>query len=476
MRKYTRMSGLYLLGGLLVGGCSTVNSKETAVEQVIEKPIFQNVAVHDPSVWEVGDEKYIIGSHLQFAKTNDLIKWESLSQSVPTTDLFEDVYTELAEDFEFAKSDTLWAGDIIQLEDRKYYMYYCVCEGSSPLSVLGLAVANNIEGPYKKVDKIMTSGSGLTPDGQTYNANVHPNVIDPHVFYDKEDNLWMVYGSYSGGIFILPMDPTTGKPKEKSYGTKLMGGNHSRIEAPYMMYNKDTDYYYLFTSFGGLDAVGGYNIRVARSKNPDGPFEDYKGQDMTQAKGPTNSFFDDKAIERYGTKLIGNYVWDYGKGVSLKGYVSPGHNSTYYDEETNQSFIIFHSRFVGMGERYEVRVHSLLFNEDGWPMIAPRRYAGEQIEEVALGDVQGDYMMIVDQEEITSNRILSQEVRIDGNKISGTQEGEVQITEDGMAVIKLGGEEVKGQFLPQWDDYAEKQTITFTGLTSEGKSIQLVRK
>lgn len=85
-------------------------------------------------------------------------------------------------------------------------------------------------------------------------------------------------------------------------------------------------------------------------------------------------------------------------------------------------------------------------------------------------------MMIVDQEGITSDRILSQEVRIDGNKISGTQEGEVQITEDGMAVIKLGGEEVKGQFLPQWDDYTEKQTITFTGLTSEGKSIQLVRK
>src|SRR5699024_5551965 len=138
----------------------------------------------------------------------------------------------------------------------------------------------------------------------TYNANVHPNVIDAHVLYDKEDNLWMVYGSYSGGIFILQMDPTTGMPKEKSYGTKLMGGNHSRIEAPYMMYNEDTYYYYLYTSFGGLDAVGGYNIRVARSKNPDGPFEDYKGQDMSQAKGPANSFFDDKAIEGYGTKLI----------------------------------------------------------------------------------------------------------------------------------------------------------------------------
>ena len=77
----------------------------------------------------------------------------------------------------------------------------------------------------------------------------------------------MVYGSYSGGIYMLKMDPKTGFPyPNQGYGKKLLGGNHSRIEGPYIMYSPDTDYYYLFLSYGGLDVNGGYNIRVARSK------------------------------------------------------------------------------------------------------------------------------------------------------------------------------------------------------------------
>ena len=31
-------------------------------------------------------------------------------------------------------------------------------------------------------------------------------MIDPAAFYDKDNTLWMVYGSYSGGIFILGLD------------------------------------------------------------------------------------------------------------------------------------------------------------------------------------------------------------------------------------------------------------------------------
>ena len=49
-------------------------------------------------------------------------------------------------------------------------------------------------------------------------------------------------------------------------------GNHLRIEAPYILYSPETEYYYLFLSFGGLAADGGYNIRVCRSENPDGPY------------------------------------------------------------------------------------------------------------------------------------------------------------------------------------------------------------
>ncbi len=34
--------------------------------------------------------------------------------------------------------------------------------------------------------------------------------FDPCVFYDDNDNLWMSYGSWSGGIFMIKLDKTNG--------------------------------------------------------------------------------------------------------------------------------------------------------------------------------------------------------------------------------------------------------------------------
>ena len=64
-----------------------------------------------------------------------------------------------------------------------------------------------------------------------------------------------------------------------------MGGNHARIEGAYVLYSPQSQYYYLFCSFGGLDAAGGYNIRVSRSRSPDGPYVDGAGTDMATVKG-----------------------------------------------------------------------------------------------------------------------------------------------------------------------------------------------
>ena len=41
---------------------------------------------------------------------------------------------------------------------------------------------------------------------------MYPNCIDPTVFYDEQGNLWMTYGSFSGGIYILPLVEETGMP------------------------------------------------------------------------------------------------------------------------------------------------------------------------------------------------------------------------------------------------------------------------
>lgn len=44
-----------------------------------------------------------------------------------------------------------------------------------------------------------------------YNFEEYPNAIDPSVFYDTDDRMWMVYGSWSGGIYLLEIDPATGQ-------------------------------------------------------------------------------------------------------------------------------------------------------------------------------------------------------------------------------------------------------------------------
>lgn len=136
--------------------------------------------------------------------------------------------------------------------------------------------------------------------GETYDARIHPNAVDPDAFYDADGGLWMVYGSYSGGIFLLQLDPATGKPLPgQGYGEHLVGGNHSRIEGPTIQYDASTGYYYLYVSFGGLDASGGYDVRVARSRSVTGPYLDASGNDMRTVKAdPAQPLFDDASIDR----------------------------------------------------------------------------------------------------------------------------------------------------------------------------------
>lgn len=434
-------------------------------------PVFKEVSVHDPSIFKTNGTYYVIGSHLASAKTNDLIGWQQISASVSNSNpLIPNVYTKLKASFDWAQTTTMWAGDIIQLKNGKFYMYYCLCKGDSPRSTLGVAVSNNPEGPYEDLGIILKSGmwDQTSEDGTIYDATKHPNVVDPDVFYDKNGNLWMVYGSYSGGIYILKMDDTTGKPiYGQGYGKKLLGLNHSRIEAPFIQYSAETDYYYLFLSFGGLTADGGYNIRVCRSKNPDGPYVDAAGKNMIYCHGANGTTFDDKSIEPYGAKLVGNFNF----ADSGIGYVSPGHNSTYYDETLNKYFIIFHTRFPGREEEHQVRVHQMFINSDGWPVIAPHRYAGETIGNYTPDKVSGDYAFINHGTDISAN--IKSSVKILLNKdgtISGYVNGKWQLSGDNKITLTINGISYNGVVLEQYDAGLKRFVMTFSALQSGGNS------
>lgn len=441
-------------------------------------PEFSNVSVHDPSVIKVDETYYVFGSHLASAKSKDLMSWTQLSSGVDDGNvLIPNVTEELSETFSWAQSDTLWAPDVIQLPDGKFYMYYDACRGDSPLSAMGIAVSDKIEGPYKNKGIILKSGmAGTGDDGEIYDATVKPNVVDPDVFFDKNGKLWMVYGSYSGGIFILELDSGTGFPLPgQGYGKKLLGGNHARIEGPYMLYSPETDYYYLFLSYGGLDANGGYNIRVARSKNPDGPFEDSEGKAMIDAQGTPGKLFDDPVYSPYGVKLMGSFEFvNTGEEpeASGAGYVSPGHNSAYYDAKSGQYYLIFHTRFPGRGEEHEVRVHQMFMNKQGWPVVAPHRYSGEIIGKYTAGEINGGYVFINHGKDITADIAESEpiELTVDG-KITGAVTGTWKLAGDHTAELTIDGTVYNGVFLLEWNEAAGSQVMTFTAVSAEGVSL-----
>lgn len=457
------------------------SKNEQATEEVVDPnaPSFTNVSVHDPSVIKVGDAFYVFGSHLQSAKTTDLMNWELVSSGATNGNkLIPNVKEEMAEALAWAQTDTFWAGDVIQLADGKFYMYYCNCKGDSPLGDIGLAVSDNIDGPYKDQGMFIKSGMwGQTSlDGTVYDATVHPNAVDPDTFFDNDGNLWMVYGSYSGGIFILKMDPQTGLPlPDQGYGKKLLGANHSRIEGPYILYSPETDYYYLFLSFGGLDVSGGYNIRVCRSKTPDGPFYDALGNDMIDCHGKTGTFFDDVSIAPFGVKLMGNYKFAKVDGEPsgiATGYVSPGHNSAYYDEEMGKYFLFFHTRFPSKGETYEVRVHQLFFNEEGWPVVAPQRYTGETIEAYKDADIVGDFKYVNHGKDISSKIKASIMITLnDDYTISGSLSGTWLRVDDHTAEISIEGVTYKGVFLKEYDTATKQTVMTFSALSADGTAI-----
>lgn len=439
---------------------------------------FGNASVHDPSIVRDGSTYYVFGSHLAAAKTTDLMNWTKIADTVNDANpLFTKVTTDLSAALTWAQTTTLWAPDVIKLADGKFYMYYCACKGDSPLSALGIAVADKIDGPYANKQLLLKSGMvGTSEDGTNYDAAKHPNVVDPSVFFDATGKLWMIYGSYSGGIYIMQLNAATGLPLAgQGYGTHLLGGNHAEIEGAYVIYNPTTKYYYMFTSWGGLAADGGYNVRVCRSLNPNGPYVDGFGKDMATVKASVA--FNRPSIQDYGMKLMGGHGYTnaaFETGTAL-GYVSPGHNSAYYDAATGKYFMVFHSRFPGTGEGHEVRVHEMHFNDDGWPVIAALRYAPlslaspAQAATVTAADAVGTYKLVNHGKDITATSKASIIVTLSsGGVVAGSGGMTGTWAHDGSNKITIvsGGVTYKGVLSRQWNTNSSAFVVSFSVISS----------
>ena len=435
---------------------------------------FGNASVHDPSVLYADGTYYIYGSHMQAAKSADLQDWKLFSKLDKCT-LQPDYAVEFNEALTFAETGTFWAPDVIRLADGRYYMYYCCCEGSKPLAALGLAVSDSPEGPFDNVQILLKSGE------PGYDATRLPNAIDPCVFFDAEERLWMVYGSYSGGIFLLELDPATGLIKEgqEPYGIHLLGGNHSCIEAPYMVYNADTGYYYLFLSFGGLGVNDGYNMRVCRSKSVQGPYEDAQGHAMTDCACKPGNFWNNDDIAPYGVKIMGGCQFAPLAGEnSAKAQIvrSPGHNSVWYDAATGDWYLIHHTRFKATGDRYIVQTRRMWFNDYGWPCVAPTRYVtdGRMPSDVQLR-MDGAWKLLSHGQDVNTEEHISVETAFSADgAVSGGFNGEYAVEGDRIT-LTLDDVTYSGVCAVGYDADQDAFVSTFTAMSEDGQTLWGIR-
>jgi len=455
---------------------------------------YNDIGVHDPSIIKVDGTYYVFGSHLAAAKSDNLMSWSYISSlsandALDESGLFNTYTTEIAEGIAWTDGyKGNWAADVIQAPNGKFWFYYNHCAQSEAdggcwnRSYLGLAVADSIEGPYTDQGVFLRSGyrdgelATYPVEGlESYNPAVDPNVIDPAAFYDKDGKLWMVYGSYSGGIFVLKMDETTGMPEAgQGYGTHLVGGNFNAIEGSFVIYSAESDYYYLFWSDAGFAADDGYNIRLARSRTPNGPYLDAAGNDMVNAT----------VANEMGNKLLGSHLWvsAFGETAAQYGYNSPGHNSALYDAELGKYLLFTHTRFAQEEGRYDnpeahaVRVHEMWINNDGWLVVSPDRYApidGDNIIDPA--DVAGDYRLVLQGKDSNGDEHTSMYVTLtnQGRYIQGELSGVYKLYADQPGRIRLTINDdttYEGVASWQWNVEDQRLEVAISAMSADGQS------
>ena len=469
------------------------------------------VSVHDPSiVWEPTSETYyVFGSHQSWAKSTDLMNWTSVPVAWRTTEspsvtcetafntnattsikvggvnrLFGNFDVEAysaAGNASYDISGNLWAPDVIWNKKMEKWCMYLSINGDNANCSIVLLTSDNIEGPYLYQGPIVFSGFNIgsslsykytdlelalgtqatLPDRYNVGSLTNwrhrwPNAIDPCVFYDESGKLWMSYGSWHGGIWMLELDEETGLRDydvEYSYtqgsndddvrvdpyfGKKIAGGFQVSGEASYIKYIDG--YYYLFITYGGLLANGGYQMRVFRSANPDGPYTDtFNGEGVAVYNAARVNYGPDGTRKtNRGENIFGAYgEW----GYTTRGNYSErsqGHNS--FITNKDQTFLVYHTRFQNRGEGHEVRVHQMFVNKDKWLCAAPFEYTGETVtntdikttQQVATADIPGTYKILLHDKNLDhANKELKIPVIVELNSdgtITGDKTGTWAIT------------------------------------------------
>lgn len=535
---------------------------------------YKEVGIHDPSIYfNPGDATYyIMGSHIGFAKTTDLLNLTNLgSQGVYTKSYSQEfksspehqvqvtrdgvTTTETLKSFDAGAfcatyagikvgdreptteaswiSGDQWAPDVIYNPNMGKWCMYLSLNGDYWASTIVMLTSDKPSGPFAYQAPIVCSGfNGQTYSGKSVSykdtdleivlgpldqlpsryktsawGNLWPNCIDPCVFFDDNNQLWMVYGSWSGGIFILKLDNNTGlrdytytynaetyngkAPNGSSFtgytsdpyfGKLIAGGCYVSGEGAYVQ--KIGNYYYLFVTYGGLAPDGGYEMRIFRSANPDGPYSDGTSASAKYTQYILN--YGLNASTNKGMKIIGAMNnW----GKMTVGECAEGHNSAITDSE-GDSFVVYHTKFNNGSQGFQVRTRQLFVNEKGWLAASPFRFTGKQTRQADIesrqlfsnDEIAGDYKLIIHPYKLNHNKMaeatpVTVTLSADG-KISGDYSGTWTYSEEGKSFVtlRIGSDIYYGVALNQnVDGYNDMPAVCMTATSNKGVPVWLYK-
>lgn len=298
------------------------------------------IAVHDPSsIIKEGDTYWVFstGRGITVNFTTDLKNWNERPESI------FNIEPEWVVEYT-GEPNVMWAPAIIYMNNA-YHVYYSVSSFGSSKSAIGLVKSSSLNNPeWNDIGPVITS-------------NGEPNVInaiDPAVFRDSA-NVWMVFGSWFGGIGIVEIDTLTGKTIGEV--TTIYAGNNLDCEAPFLF--KHHNYYYLVVNRGKccLGKESTYYLSVGRSKSVKGP---YTGKLLASPE----SF----------SVLLG----------SEGNFIGPGHFGLFYDDTSTFVSMHYYQGNSKTGWPSQLDILTITF-EEGWPVLH-RDFAANNVDEYKTTD------------------------------------------------------------------------------------------
>jgi len=306
-------------------------------------------AFHDPLIVPLEGEYLGLSTDLKISGVSARLSKDLLEWSEPFPLLKETPISVRRH----VNTDHFWAPDLVK-RGNKWRLYCCASRFGTTHSVIGLAESENPKGPYEYIGDVVVSQHSPAP--------THANAIDPCVIADRQGKDWLIYGSFFGGIRILPLNEE-GFAERFDEGELIAGGTHQAIEGAYAHYDSEADRYVLFTSWGSLSSD--YHIRIGYSKEVTGPYLDSLGIPLT----------DHDPIHTPGDKLCGGYNFDL---PEHPGIMATGHNSLM--QLPSGLHMVHHCRPEGDVRHPFLQVRRLFWSQDRRLLAWPLSYDGNPIE------------------------------------------------------------------------------------------------